>query len=184
MARKAKGELTADNRRFIDDYLVDLNGTRAYRVTYPGANYSTARTESGKLLAKPHIRAEVRAAQADRRRRTNVGGDKVVRELSRIAFADVADLFDEGGRLLPIRRVPLETRRAIAGVKVKRVMEGFQQVEVIDIKFCDKLGALEKLCRHLGLTQEISPLDVLLSSLPDGLAADIRAAMAAKAGGK
>jgi hypothetical protein len=35
--------LTSAERRFVDEYLVDLNATRAYRAAFPEGNYAAAR---------------------------------------------------------------------------------------------------------------------------------------------
>lgn len=170
--------------RFIEEYLIDLNATRAYKVCHPDCTYATCRTEGGRLLARPDIKAEVIASQAARRKRTSVSADKVVRELGRIAFADVADLFDSEGNMLGVREIPLETRRAIQSLTVKQLTSGrgrnkrLNGTAVVKIRFEPKSSALEKLCKHLGLIQEIPPLEALLSTIPEPLRGQIRQALA------
>jgi phage terminase small subunit len=184
--------LTPEQQRFVDEYLIDLNGTQAYRRAYPGVAYTTARTESSRLLANPNIRREVEAAKAARSERTQITADRVLEAVALVAFADPLDLTDADGRPRPLRQIPPELRAAIAGVKVRR--ETVRRVtlgddstetksEVVEYKLNDRLGALEKLFRHLGLSQEIPPLDALLAALPEDLRPAVRAALGAAVSG-
>lgn len=172
---------------FVDEYLIDLNATQAYRRAYPACTYMTAQTEGNRFLRKPHIAREIKAAKKARAERTRITADRVLKELARIAFSDVFDLFDADGKLAPARNIPLDARRAISGVKVRKektstrkdghttVTESEAEVEY---KFWPKAEALKSLCNHLGLTTEITPLDAILAALPPGLAEAVRSAIA------
>ncbi len=177
---------------FAGEYLVDLNGTRAYRVAFPAASYQSARVGAAKLLSKPNIAAEIAAARRAQQRRTRITADKALRELARVGFADILDLFADDGRLRPARQIPIETRRAIRAVKVTRerttrrvTRNGKTRTTVtvhecvIEYKFASKLDALGKLAHYLGLSASIPPLDALLLALPPALADQIRLALTA-----
>lgn len=188
MPQKKLKPLSDKERLFVTEYLIDLNATRAYRAVWPDTSYGSARTQSARLLAKVHIKAEVRAAQADRRRRTRVTADKVVRELGRIAFADLVDLFNDDGSLRSIREVPLETRRAIQSIEVRRHQPATDSDRdpqtIVRIKMEPKSPALEKLCKYLGLIQEIPALETILAQIPEPLREQIREALAATVSSK
>ena len=182
MADKAKGTVTEAHRRFVDEYLTDLNGTRAYRVAYPGASYAAARTNAGRLLALPAVVREVRAGRAAQRRRTRVTADRVLRELAAVAFSDIGDLFDSDGRPIPVHRLDPATRCAIAAASIGRVNDPAGVVsEKFHVRFWDKLRALELLARHLGLDRPPPPLTAVLDALPDPIRARVVAALAASA---
>ncbi len=183
MARKAKGTITEAHRRFVDEYLTDLNGTRAYRVAYPGASYAAARTNAGRLLALPAVAREVRAGRAAQRKRTRVTADRVVRELAAIAFSDIGDLFDSNGRPIPVHRLDPVTRRAIAAVSIGRV-DGPAGVvrEKFSVRFWDKLRALELLARYLGLDRPPPPLTAVLDALPEHVRLKVVTALSAPPG--
>jgi phage terminase small subunit len=52
--------VTAKQRRFADEYLIDLNATRAYKVAYPGVKRDeTARVNGSRLLTNANVRAYV-----------------------------------------------------------------------------------------------------------------------------
>ena len=137
---------------------------------------------------KANIRAEIATARRAQQRRTRITADKALREVARVAFSDIGDLFDDEGRLLETRRVPLETR-ALASVKVsrerttRRVTRAGRSTTtetvrecVIEYRFANKLEAIGKLFNYLGLAASVPPLEVLLLSLPPALAAELREA--------
>lgn len=80
--------------RFVQEFIVDLNGTQAYLRSKPGAKETTARTEASKWLAKPNIAAAVRAAIEERAKRTDITADRVIREAWAIMTADPRELME------------------------------------------------------------------------------------------
>lgn len=180
--------LTEEQQRFVDEYVRDPNATLAYRRAYPGVGYATAGANGHKLLKNPQIQGEIAAARAAQQRRIRVDADRVVREIARVGFADVLDLFDADGCLLPLRDVPIGTRRAVASVKVRQervkwTTAGETTVtraeRVVEVKLADKLTALEKLGKHLGLFRELPPLEAVLALLPDAVRESVRRELAA-----
>ncbi|WP_439631400.1 terminase small subunit [Gemmata sp.] len=181
-------KLNARQQRFMNEYLIDLNGTAAYRRAFPGCSYKSAKTAATRLLSNVVLRAEIAAARKVLGKQARTSAAKVIRAIGHIAFLDVGDVFDlscDGWKFRPLRDVPLETRQSIAAMKVRRTstvtrtLAGGELVtetcEVISIKLCDKLRALDMLARHLGLYAELPPLQVLLQLLPADLAASVRA---------
>ena len=50
--------MTEKQKRFCDEYLIDLNGTRAYKTAYPSVkNENTAAAGASELLRNPKVRA-------------------------------------------------------------------------------------------------------------------------------
>lgn len=152
--------LTPKQEAFCREYLIDLNATQA--AIRAGYSKASADKIGAQLLGKTRIRDAISAAQSDRASRTEIDADRVMKEISHAAFFDIGDVLDftadDGtARLKPVNTIPASARRAIASVKVRRYVEKgagdgeARQVEVTELKFCDKLSALEKLGKHLGL---------------------------------
>lgn len=80
--------------RFVQEYLVDLNGTQAYLRAKPGAKETTARTEASKWLAKPNIQAAVTKGKAERSERTAITADVAIKEAWAIMTADPRELME------------------------------------------------------------------------------------------
>ena len=86
--------LTAKQQRFVDEYLVDLNATQA--ALRAGYSPRSARSIGPELLEKPAVAQAVAAAVGERAGRTGITQDRVVEELSNIAFAQAGDRSDAG----------------------------------------------------------------------------------------
>jgi phage terminase small subunit len=159
--KKPEKGLTNKQKRFVEEYLVDLNATQA--AIRAGYSQRTAYAIGQENLKKPEIASAIQAAMDARSKRVEVRQDDVLRELVRIATCDIAQAFDEEGRLRPLHEIPEDVRRAIAGVEtVERTLSAGQQGEddeeveevavvqrVRKIKFWDKPKTLELLGRHL-----------------------------------
>ncbi len=149
--------LTPRQQRFVDEYLLDLNGTQA--AIRAGYSVNGAEVQGSQLLSNPKVKARVDRALAQRANRIQVKQDDVVRELLRIAMANPADAYDANGALLPIREMPENLQRAISGIEVEEIYSGRGEErvkigEVRKVKFWDKPRALEMLGKHVGLLRD------------------------------
>jgi hypothetical protein len=78
--------LDAKELRFVEEYLVDLNSTRAARA----AGY--LRGDTGRaLLKRPHVRAAVERRMRERRERLKLSQDYVIERLIKEAECDAAE---------------------------------------------------------------------------------------------
>ena len=150
-------KLTAKQIRFVDEYLVDFNGTQA--AIRAGYSEKTAAATAARLLRNVNIQAEISRRQKDLQRRTEVTQDRVVKELARIAFANIADYVhvetqtrtkDDGTEVTyqtvmfnETQELSADQRAALAVVK--------QSVNGFELKLHDKIKALELLGRHIGM---------------------------------
>lgn len=57
---KNKDDLTDQQKKFIEEYLIDMNGTRAYRVAYPSVKKNeTAAALASRLLTKAKVKKAI-----------------------------------------------------------------------------------------------------------------------------
>jgi phage terminase small subunit len=146
--------LSAKQQRFIEEYLIDLNGTQA--AIRAGYSVKTADRMASENLRKPDIQKALQEKQAARAERTQITQDKVLVEIARLAFNDPRRAFDGNGNLLSIQDWPDEVAAAISSIKVTEVKTGDSEIETSlkEIKFWDKGAAQEKLCKHLGMYEK------------------------------
>lgn len=160
------GKLNSRQKRFCDEYLVDLNATQA--AIRAGYSEKYANTNAGKLLQNTAIKEYVRCRIEDREKRTEITQDMVLRELALIAFSDATDyariiekqVENEEGRTITYRTVePVlteeltkEQRRALAVIKKGR--DGFE------VKTYSKTEALKLLGAHLGMWDKKGEADM------------------------
>lgn len=144
--------LTPKQARFVQEYLVDLNGTQA--AIRAGYSARTARQIADENLSKPDIAAAVETAIAERAKRTEITADRVLAEFAKLGFSDVRRIFTAAGGLQFPTEMDDETAAAVQSVEVvtRRVPGDEKQVEHIHkIKLADKIGALTQIGRHLGM---------------------------------
>lgn len=189
-------KLTEKQKRFCDEYLIDLNATQA--AIRAGYSDKTATEQGARLLTNVKVQEYIQERKADRVERTEITQDMVLRELAAIAFAKATDyakvierqailttesgaripMVDEDGNPIMFRDVQIELTenltelqmRALAGIK-----HGKNGIEVL---MCNKEKALEMLGRHLGMfkdkveisgmEQEKSKLDSLINQVSGG----------------
>jgi phage terminase small subunit len=74
--------LTPKQRKFVEEYLIDLNGTQA--AMRAGYSKRTANEQAARMLAKASVREAVAAAQLERSERTQITADYVLSNLAEI----------------------------------------------------------------------------------------------------
>ena len=145
--------LTAKQQAFVNEYIVDLNGTQA--AIRAGYSEDTAGAIGSENLQKPDIAEAIQVALDLRAERTRITADRVLVEVAKLGFSNVKDLFTEGGQLKNLSTLPDEVAAAIQSVEVvtKRVEGGEDhEVEYVHkIKMADKKSSLELLGKHLKL---------------------------------
>lgn len=147
IAESEVSPITDKQKVFADEYLIDLNATRAYRAAYPYVKKDEVAAAAGaRLLKNVKVSSYIAERMQERQKRTEVTQDRVVQELAAIAFARATDYAEVIGGTVQIKNtceLDDEQVRAIAGIK-----EGANGIE---IKLNDKEKALELLGRHLGM---------------------------------
>lgn len=141
-------DLTPKERLFVQEWLIDKNGTRAYRAAgYTAKTEKVAGVEACRLLTKPRVAAAIEKALARLRQKLEVTAENVLEEYRRIAFADARDLYRPDGQL----KQPGEWDDAVAAT-VASVEAGAGLT--VKVRRWDKLQALDKLTKHLGICVE------------------------------
>jgi phage terminase small subunit len=84
-----KDGLNLKQRRFVEEYIIDLNQTKA--AIRAGYSERTAYSIGNELLNKPEVRMAVEKAQEARAKRTAITADRVLIEIAELAFGDVRE---------------------------------------------------------------------------------------------
>lgn len=151
-------KLTLKQKRFCDEYLQDLNATRAYQKVYKVA-VKSAEAASSLLLRNIKVKeylAEKGQKIADK---LEITAERVLQELAKLAFHDPGKFFDDDGRLKPISELDDTTRMSIAGIDTFTKIIGDEKdgcAIVQKIKMADKGQNLERLGRHLKLFTDVT----------------------------
>ena len=167
--------MNAMQRRFVQEYKVDLNATQA--AIRAGYSENTAYSQGHDLLKKPEISEAIEHELEMCCERTRVTKDKIIRELARIGFANVGKILDDakGGLLDGLSEDDLAS---ISSVKTKTIKnrggndDDDEYMIEREIKFHDKGKALEQLGRHLGMFND--KLDVTVSKTQEQAADEMK----------
>ena len=158
--------LTDKQRRFVDEYLVDLNATQA--AIRAGYSEKTAYSIGNENLSKPEIAEAIQAAQAERAKRTEITQDMVLRELAKIGFSDIRKIVrwgktelrvtdagdDEGEVTEAYHGLALVSADEIDDNTAAAISEISEGREGLKVKLHDKKGALVDIGRHLGMFKD------------------------------
>lgn len=177
---KKSKKLTAKQQKFIDEYLIDLNATRAYKAAYPKCKSDeAANAASSRLLRNVKVQEQITIEQQDIQERTKITQDKVVQELAKIAFSNATDyvevvtrptirrvwdkeeekyVYEEGDVyeqdiiLKDTKQLTDDQKAAISSIKNTK--------HGIAIEQCNKVEALHLLGQHLGMFKNNQPVIV------------------------
>lgn len=158
--------MTDAQKRFCDEYLIDLNATRAYKVAYSRCKKDkTANVNGSKLLRNTKVQEYISQKQKEIEKRTEVTQDRVINELAKIAFLDIRKLYTENGQLKNVTDIDDDTAGAISSLETLEEYDGYgdDREKIGDtqkVKLLDKTKALELLGRHLGIFNDKLDLNV------------------------
>lgn len=164
-------KLTEKQKIFVNEYLVDLNATRAYKVAYPNVKKDdTAAVNGNRLLRNAKVKEYLDERMKEREKRTEITQDKVLEELAAIAFSNgskyakvieetVYDengevLLDSDGNIVKQKVVDLVLTDELSEIDKKAIASIKKGRNGIEISTCDKVRALELLGKHLGMFKE------------------------------
>jgi phage terminase small subunit len=160
--------LTDKQKRFCEEYLIDLNATQA--AIRAGYSPKTAEQTASRLLRNVKVQEYIAKRQKELSRSTEITQERVIKELALIAFSNNADYahvvekkmqVEAGGALVDVldkdgnpvmyrtvepvltEELTEEQKRALAVIKKGR--------DGLEVKSCDKVKALELLGKHLGI---------------------------------
>lgn len=158
--------MTEKQKTFADEYLIDLNATRAYRKAYPSVKKDETAAQAGsRMLRNVKVAEYIAERMQARQERTEITQDRVLEELAAIAFAratDYAEVKDDQVFIKDTAGLSENQIKAVAGIK--------QGKFGIEVKLNDKEKSLELLGRHLGMFKdrvEVSGLEEEKTKLSD-----------------
>lgn len=147
-------ELTPQQLRFCEEYLIDLNGKQA--AIRAGYSEDSATQQASRLLTYANVSAKITELTARRSARAAINADQILAELSRIGYTDIRSIFKDDGTIKDVKDWPEDLARAIASVEVLEEYDGSGKDRTWigftkKVKFWDKPRALELMGKHKAL---------------------------------
>jgi phage terminase small subunit len=140
--------LTPKQSRFVEEYLVDLNGKQA--AIRAGYSAKTAEVQASRLLRIAKIQVALSAAMRAQSRNTEVTPDRVLAELAKIGFANMRDYWPKEGET--VDRLDQDLTAALQEITIDETIDPSGVVHRhTRLKLHDKKGALDSLAQYLGM---------------------------------
>ena len=133
--------LTPKQQRFCDEYLMDMNATRAALR----AGYTQATAMNGQLMEMPKIQAYLKERTAAAAQKLQVSHETLLGELMKVAFANMGDYFGDDGKIKAMNDILDDKKSAIWSLKVSEGKYG----TTVQLRLHNKLAALEKIAKHI-----------------------------------
>lgn len=118
----ALSKLRPKHRRFVEEYLVDLNGAQA--AIRAGYKKKAARVQASQLLTNPNIVEAVQELRDKASRKCELTLERTLQEIARVAYSSAKRLFSSDGSPIKIEDLDDDTAAAIAGIEMLEVYEG------------------------------------------------------------
>lgn len=145
-------------KRFVAEYLIDLNAQKAYqRCGYGTGNDQSDSANASKLLNRPDVQQLIVEAEEKRAKEVNITQEMVLKELALLAFANLKDISTWDGNnmvLKPFDQLTREQTAIISSISLKRTPFGDFDLKFTTPSAQDKRGALVDLGKHLGMFWE------------------------------
>jgi phage terminase small subunit len=163
-ARKTPAKRTASVRadssaleprqeRFIQEYLIDLNGTQAYMRAEPGTTEKSARTLACRMLAKVNVQKKIAAERAKTAKKLDLTRERALAEYAKLAFFDMRQAYHDSGALKMPHELDEDTAAAIAAYETVEMDGGGKDappLQVRKVKWADKRAALDSIMKAQG----------------------------------
>lgn len=156
---KDEDGLTPRQRRFAEEYIIDLNGKQAAIRT--GYSAKTSEAQASRLLRDVNVSRVVAKLQAKASEDAGITAAEVIRELAKLAKSNMMDYIAIGANGDPYFDFSGLTREQAASIQelvvddyVDGRGEDARDVKRIKFRLADKKGALDTLAKHFGLLKD------------------------------
>jgi phage terminase small subunit len=152
--------MTEAQKRFCDEYVIDFNGTRAYKAAYPNCKKDeTAKAAASRLLTNVNVIQYIQEQKEELREKINITKEQVINQIARIAFGDIRKLYNENGGLKNIQDLDDDAAAIVAGIETTEEFDGYgedrEQIGYTKkVKIASKDKALDMLGKYFGIFTE------------------------------
>lgn len=146
-------ELTAKQEAYCQYYVMTGSQSGAYRLAYDAdsMNQNSVAREACLLHADPNITQRIKEIKQDIWDRNKITIDELIQSLAGMVRFDIGELYDDDGKLLPLKKMPLSARQMISQLDTDEII--VEQTVIGNtrkVRTYSKTDAIEKLMKHLG----------------------------------
>lgn len=153
-------DLTDKQIKFCQQYILDLNATKAYKLVYGSEADETAAVCASKLLRNAKVGKYLSELKESVASAAQITREKVLNGYSKLAFYDARKFYDKDGNLISVQDLDVETAFALTGMDVteewgysekedKKTVIGYTK----KIKMSNRKEALDSIAKMLGYNE-------------------------------
>lgn len=157
---KVNKELTNSQKVFCREYVFDWNGSRAYKIAYPGVTDDSARSCAHKLLTNAHIQKYCQELTEDDEKYVGVSKRMILTEHKKIVNMSIAHLHDSWITRKEFDQLSDDDKACISQIETQtRIDMKYEplkdepipmQVDYVKIRLYDKQKSMDSLAKLLG----------------------------------
>lgn len=158
MGRPVAGKeptLTVRQKRFVHEYILQPNNAKLAAIR-AGYAPKCAASQACDLLARPYIKRAVEEGMKEDTEAMGITRERVLQELALIAFANLKDIVsqnEDGDTTVDLASLSKGNTAALTELNVTTT-KGKTTVKSVKVKLADKIAALERIGKHLGMFKE------------------------------
>lgn len=145
-------DLNDKQQRFCEEYTVDFNAKQA--AIRAGYTPKTAEVQGVRLLSYAKVQSYIQELKQKLSEKTGITKERIVLELERIGFNNIQDYLDSGNQVKDLTKIDRGLAASVAQIKIENTTFDGGEKETITFKLHNKLDALEKLAKYIGLYAE------------------------------
>lgn len=153
-------KLSLKQINFCHEYIKDFNGKEAY--IRAGYTPKDAKVSASQLLQRPEISALVSELVKDVQNRHALTVDMVVKELMKLAFVNMKDLYHEDGTPKTLNELPREVTACISSSKVTKRKVTNTQRTLFEGDLADMITVTKEVESEFKLYSKLKALDMLM----------------------
>lgn len=156
MPRPKRTGLTEKEERFCREWVATLRPTQVEVAVRAGYNAGPSiHSQASAIYKRPDIQARIAELRQKNFDRIEIKTADIDRLLWDMITADPLDFFNDDGTLKSLKEIKKTSRLAIKSLRVTKVQNaGLVIGENIEIKWEDKIKAIELLMRRFGLLKD------------------------------
>jgi phage terminase small subunit len=158
---KTNNGMTRNQKIFADEWLIDRNGTRAYRVAYKAVKTDeVAASIASVTLRIPKVAEYIDKKLDKMSAKAEINQEWVLKRFKMLSDYRVDDFFDDKGDMKPLSEIPKDKLYAVCGFKViKKILTQKDSTDIEktimrEFKLPDKRAVLDSIGRHLGMFEK------------------------------
>jgi phage terminase small subunit len=141
--------LTAKQKRFCEEYVIDWNGTRA--AIAAGYSEKTAKEIASENLTKPNIKDYIEQVREDLEKQAGISALRNLLELKKLAYSNTSQMYDGWLTMKEYEELPENVKASISEIQTSRkITDEGESLLMVKVKMHDKMKAIDMINKMLG----------------------------------